>query len=665
MRRKSKPPKEPRKPQWKASSLLRWLWGNKLNDAGFALLSASFASVLLAEPIPIAAMSKAIEGGLSGRMHVVKATVLTALLALVLGTALSLIIGSYMKGVVNRLLAGNRAAGRRRAVLLAFLLAAAVVMCFALPQTRLWRLARLWLSGPEVDLVSASPEKTFRPTLNLPWVKYGQDFGGVKGWTRRGISQNRAELDASFERLHESGVNCVLWFLLADGRGAPSFDEQGYVKGLDEHFFEDYDTAIEVARRHHIAIVWVLLDFQWFAPAREESGAMLSGHAHIVEDEGRLESFLQRALLPIVRRHPYEPQIAGWLLINEPENALKEAHVSAARLGEVVRRAGALIRQNTYRQPVSVGSADLESLMEYWAGDDKGLDFLVFHHYEKFLPPPADYVRGLMAGAKDKPIYVGEFKLSEPPLQFDELARWTGRLGYAGLWGWSLNDGTERPRYEEAERLSGAVAAASHSAENLRELFGARRQQSAESKAVRSSTEFGWWVRHGSEAVLPGVLANVKQWEQDLNGVEARLSASKVERADKEKELEGPVADCTRKNRAYLADSKAKVEMLNAQLKDYRKQLEQAETNRDDAWKKRVVGWQRETEGDLKKEQDNVSLYEVKLRSCEEWEGRVRGRIQDLGGEIKSGDALANWYRYKILWSRRLYQEFWRAELER
>jgi hypothetical protein len=667
MRGKSKQRGQAHKSRGRAARPSSWLWRNKLNAAAFALLTAAFASALLAKPIPTAVMLEAFEDGLGERMHVVRATVLTALLTLVPAAALSLVVGLYIKGVVKKLLAGRLAGGREHAVSLAlFIAGAAVILCFALPQTRLWRLALLWWDGPEVDLVSASPLKTFRPAINLPWVNYGQDFGVVAGWTRRGVSQDRAALDASFGRLHESGVNCVLWFLLADGRGAPSFDEQGYVKGLDESFLEDYDAAIEVGRRHRIAIVWVLLDFHWFVGARQEAGAALSGHADVVEDEGRMESFLQRALLPLVRRHPYEPQIAGWLLINEPENALKKAHVSAERLAEFTRRAGALIRRYSYRQPVSVGSADLESLVEYWAEDDSDLDFLVFHHYEKFLPPPADYVRGLMKGARDKPIYVGEFNLSAPPLSFDELARWIGRLGYAGLWGWSLNDGTAaRPRYEEAKQFSDAVVAAGPGAENLRELFREQRAQPTRLQGGHSGPDLSWWVRHGSETVTPGVSANISQWEKDSNAVGQRLAASKDERKAKEKELEGPVADCSRLNRAYLDGSKSKVEMFDTQLKDYSRQLEQAETNRDDAWKRRVLGWQREAERNMKKEQDNVRLYAGALRSCGEWEGRVKGRIQELDTEIKSGGALANWYRYKILWSGRLYQEFWRAELAR
>lgn len=663
---KSKSRGQARKGSGKAGKLLPRLRWNKLSAVEFALTTVVLASMLLTKPMPTAALSDVVENLFAGHVHVITATVLTVLLSLAVAAVLSLIIGSYIQGVVNRVLAPRFTFLNKPAIRLTLPPAATVlILCFALPQTRVWSLARLWWSGPAVDLVSASPGETFRPAINLPWVNYGQDFGVVAGWTRRGVSRNLAALDASFARLHESGVNCVLWFLLADGRGAPSFDEQGYVKGMDESFWEDYDAAIEVGRQHRISIIWVLLDFHWFADARQEAGATLSGHADVFEDQSKMESFLQRALLPIVCRHPYEPQIAGWILINEPENAFKEAHASVERIAEFTRRASALIKRNTYRQPVSVGSADLESLMEYWVNDASGLDFFIFHHYEKYLPPPADYVRKLMAGARDKPIYVGEFNLSAPPLPLDELTRWTGGLGYAGLWGWSLNDGAARPRYEEAKQFASAAAAAARDAKPLAEMFRGQGSQPTNSPGMPAREDSSWWLRYGTETVLPGVSANIRQWEIDFNGVETRLGTSKEERAVKEKELVGPVAECFRLNEAYLRGSKSKVEVLNAQLEDYRKQLEQAKTNKDEAWKKRVLGWQREAEGNLKKEQDNVTLYQDALQSCEAWKKRVTDRIQELDGEIKSGDALVSWYRYKILWSGKLYQEFWRAELQR
>ncbi|HYG79516.1 MAG TPA: hypothetical protein VD861_03970, partial [Pyrinomonadaceae bacterium] len=354
------------------------------------------------------------------RLGLIQATLLSAVLALLLAILLSGIVALlWIKfpslkeswGAYARILpAGMRDVLRKASAKLALVIAAvAVVLYFALPGTHLWKLARLYWSGPQVDLASPAREKSFQSTINLPWFTYGQDFGVVPGWTWQGVSQNRAALDAAFAQLRRSGVKCVAWFLLSDGRGAPSFDSRGNVTGLDQSFWQDYDAAIEVARKHEVGILWVLIDFHWLAPARQENGATLFGHADVITDDAKRESFFQQALIPILRRHPLEPQIVGWVLINEPENALKEAALTSDQLSEFTRRASALIKKYTYGQPVSVGSVDLESLMEYWGRNSDGLDFLVFHHYEKFLTPPADYVRAWAPGAGGKPIYIGEF----------------------------------------------------------------------------------------------------------------------------------------------------------------------------------------------------------------------------------------------------------------
>jgi hypothetical protein len=543
--------------------------------------------------------------------------------------------------------------------------ATAAVLYVTLPETNLWRLLRLWWGGPQIELTSRSSDNSFQPMINLPWVSYGQDFGAVAGWKWQGVSQNRAALDATFARLRRSGVKCVVWFLFSDGRGAPSFDSAGYVSGMGQGFWLDYDAAIEVARKHQVGIVWVLLDFHWFSKARQEADASLGGHADVIQDESKRESFYQKALIPLLRRHSYEPQIAGWILVNEPENALKAADLHLEPLAKFVREASALIKKYTYRQPVSVGSADLESLLEYWGKESDGLDFLVFHHYEKFLPPPADHVRGLLVGANDRPIYIGEFKIDDPPIPIDDFIAWTRAMGYAGLWAWRLNEDTAPPRYEEAVQIRDAMTAANSGAGYFRAWFRARRLPEAAPADERFERRRIWWRQHGSETVLPAVSADVTQWEAEASDLEKQTGRLTDERKAKEIELKEKVAECFRQNGEGLKRSKEAVERLNAQTADYNEQLRQARENGDRAWEGRVLSWSQEAERNQEAELGNVSYYERATVRCEEWQREVESRIQEINAEIDSQTALANWYRYKSRWSRKLYQEFWRAELQR
>jgi len=563
--------------------------------------------------------------------------------------------------------------------LVVVLMASVIVACVGISQTHFWSLGRLWWSGPAVDLAATAPEKTFQSTINLPWFNYGQDFGAVNGWRWQGVSQNRGTLETAFAQLHQTGVKCVVWFLLSDGRGAPSFDAGGNVKGLDQTFWQDYDTAIEVARKYQIGIVWVLLDFHWLAPVQQENGATLFGHADIIKDSSKRESFFQQALIPILRRHPLEPQIAGWILVNEPENALKDANIRFEPLAEFAQRASALIKKYTYRQPVSIGSADLESLIEYWGKDSEALDFLVFHHYEKFLPPPVDYIRSLMAGANDKPIYIGEFKIQDPSVPIDELVNWSVVLGYASLWGWKLNEDKTAPHYNEARQISDLMVASRSDGSSLSEQFRQRRHPANSPFGQR----IGWWERHGSLTVLPGVSANIEQWGRKLSEFERQMEKLKTERLSKEGELKGSVANCFRLNQADLQSHSKAVEELKAQIADYDNQLRQARENGDKAWENRVMRWLQDAQTNLRTESNGVDKSKDVLKGCEKWEREVRARLQDIDAEMRAlfkrpdyvlpdqievtdaADALTSWYRYKILWSQKLYQHFWKAELQK
>ena len=90
-------------------------------------------------------------------------------------------------------------------------------------------------STPNLNLDSTVLEDTWRPTVSIPWVTYGGDFGGVAGWHTSGISSD-SRIDPLFDQLEQRGVAAVVWFLFGDGRGALTFDPSGYVTGVVPSF---------------------------------------------------------------------------------------------------------------------------------------------------------------------------------------------------------------------------------------------------------------------------------------------------------------------------------------------------------------------------------------------------------------------------------------------
>lgn len=298
-------------------------------------------------------------------------------------------------------------------------------------------------SNPKLNLDSTALKDTWHPIISMPWVAYGGDFGGVAGWHTTGISSD-SRIDPLFERLEQNGVVAVVWFLFGDGRGALAFDPSGYVTGVVPSFWADYHAVLAAAEKHHLRVVWVLTDFEIGMPIQMERGVQTHGRADLLENPAKRHSLIKEALEPILKDKDTSSQVAGWIVINEPEHLLRSGYVTDSALRAFVTETAAEIKHYHPEQPVGLANADLASMIQF--SDIGSLDFLVFHHYGANLPPPAafvrDYLRRRFNGvARLKPIFIGEFNWNFPPgMVLDRFVLTCREFGYAGVWPWSLRN---------------------------------------------------------------------------------------------------------------------------------------------------------------------------------------------------------------------------------
>ncbi|MGH9350425.1 MAG: hypothetical protein ACRD26_24515, partial [Vicinamibacterales bacterium] len=319
---------------------------------------------------------------------------------------------------------------------------------------------------------------------NYPWstdgsaIFYGLDFGANVWGSHLGVSTRRDAIARDFDGMAALGFTVARWFVFCDGRSGILYDDGGMPAGLDDHFFEDLDMALGIARGAGIRLVLVLLDHRWmFDGVRETiadpvSGLVLEarlpeGRAKVLLTAAGHDALFERVIVPVLRR--YGPsgaradlanQVAAWEIINEPDWVIEEWERDASRhvarplpfatLAHLVARFSDAVHRYTGALAM-LGGGRVRNL---WAWDDDGLglDVLQVHQFPDTRHPDQDTdLFGTRAAdlAVRRAVVLGEFPgngpaqhpagVSPPPITLGEYLEFGLRSGYAGAWPWSFS----------------------------------------------------------------------------------------------------------------------------------------------------------------------------------------------------------------------------------
>jgi hypothetical protein len=319
---------------------------------------------------------------------------------------------------------------------------------------------------------------------NYPWstdgavVYYGLDFGANVWGSHLGVSSRRAAIARDFAEMAALGVAVVRWFVFCDGRSGIVYDEIGLPIGIDDHFYGDMDTALEIARDAGIQLVLVLLDHRWmFDGVRETiadpvSGLVLQarlpdGRARVLLDERGHDALFEHVLVPVLRRYgpagaraDLADRVVAWELMNEPDWVIEEWERDLSRyvarplpfatVAALIGRFSDAVHTHTSGL-ATIGGARARNL---WAWDDDalGLDVLQVHQYPDTRRPDRDEdlfgVRVEDLGVR-RAVILGEFPgngpgqhprgAAPPPLTGRDYLEFAVTAGYAGAWPWSFS----------------------------------------------------------------------------------------------------------------------------------------------------------------------------------------------------------------------------------
>jgi hypothetical protein len=288
--------------------------------------------------------------------------------------------------------------------------------------------------------------------VNYPYHKYGNDFGG-NAWGSYGVHDpsTYAAVDADFAQMSSLGVRTVRWFAFADGRAGITFDAAGLPSGIDEYVIQDFDSALEIAQRHNIALNLVLLDFRFVWDARIENGVQLGGHASVLATPAGQQALVRNVFEPVFRRYAGHPAILSWEVMNEPEWSLLDAGtIDREKVSQPLTlatfRAFAQLTIDAIHEVAqsyaTLGCADAK-WAQNWVG--LGLDYYQIHYYDWMQPYSTDNLFAMRAEwlRLDRPVVVGEFPAANSTVAGlrDYLNIWYTN-GYAGAWPWSFRADT-------------------------------------------------------------------------------------------------------------------------------------------------------------------------------------------------------------------------------
>lgn len=275
----------------------------------------------------------------------------------------------------------------------------------------------------------------FLQGANIPWRYCGADFGNHYQW---GNLYDSTWYETTFADCKANKVNTIRFWVHVDGRATPEFNSNGFVTGFDSNFYSNMDDFLNRAKKHDLMVILCLWSFDMTKNFTSSAGQYAGMHADLITDTAKTNSYIKKALIPMVERYKNQCNLLAYEIINEPEWSMNISGggnttqtVTAKQMQRFVGMCADAIHWYSNKM-VTVGSACLKwnsdkysgttpTDKNYWSdneiksgypGSKSYLDFYQIHYYDwmsdTWIFDPFNLNYPLTYWQLDKPTIIGE-----------------------------------------------------------------------------------------------------------------------------------------------------------------------------------------------------------------------------------------------------------------
>jgi hypothetical protein len=314
-------------------------------------------------------------------------------------------------------------------------------------------------------------KKIFLSGMNIAWITsntFGNDIGDTK--------VNISAFTNHVKNIRKAGGNALRWWLHTDASHCPKIDSAtGAVTGLGSMTISNMRAALDTAYAYGVVVSMCLFSFDLLVPGSGTgkvaySDYNLEANYKFLTVASNMDTYLTKALKPILDSVGNHPAVMCWEVFNEPEGMLASANwsnvtkkITTNDILRITNKIAGFVHRNS-KKMVSTGIASFQYVGEYSkakliaaGGDSDGyLDFYMAHYYPEWQDATlSPFEHPSTFWNMDRPILAGEFPAkswsasmtgpsSGQPLKttktINDAFAYAYANGYAGAMSWALSE---------------------------------------------------------------------------------------------------------------------------------------------------------------------------------------------------------------------------------